>query len=92
MSAANTGTPWALSCSASSCSVLVLPVPVAPATRPCRLTMASGIRIRTSARWVASSTSPPSSSAGPSKAYPLATAAATGSSGVAAGLTVMRRA
>ncbi len=45
MSAAKTGTPWALSCSASSCRVLVLPVPVAPATSPCRLSMASGIRI-----------------------------------------------
>ncbi len=30
MSAANTGTPCAESCSASSCRVLVLPVPVAP--------------------------------------------------------------
>ena len=48
MSAANTGTPWARSCSASSCSVLVLPVPVAPATSPCRLSMPSGIRTGTS--------------------------------------------
>ena len=45
MSAANTGTPAALSCSASTCRVLVLPVPVAPATRPWRLTMAIGMRI-----------------------------------------------
>ena len=36
MSARKTGTPWPESCSAISCSVLVLPVPVAPATRPCR--------------------------------------------------------
>ena len=33
-SAAKTGTPWAESCSARSCSVLVFPVPVAPAIRP----------------------------------------------------------
>ena len=45
MSAAKTGTPAALSCSAISCRVLVLPVPVAPATRPCRLSMPSGIRM-----------------------------------------------
>ena len=44
MSAANTGTPSAESCSAISWRVLVLPVPVAPATRPCRLTIASGMR------------------------------------------------
>ncbi|CKS35077.1 Uncharacterised protein [Mycobacterium tuberculosis] len=44
-SAISTATPAALSCSAISCSVLVLPVPVAPATRPCRLTVASGMRI-----------------------------------------------
>ena len=43
MSAAKTGTPWAESCSVSSCSVLVLPVPVAPAMRPCRFIIASGI-------------------------------------------------
>ena len=34
MSAAKTGTPLLESCSASSCSVLVLPVSVAPATIP----------------------------------------------------------
>ena len=45
MSAAKTGTPLALSCSAISWRVLVLPVPVAPATRPCRLSMPSGIRM-----------------------------------------------
>ena len=44
MSARKTGTPWAESCSAMSWSVLVLPVPVAPATRPCRLRVASGMR------------------------------------------------
>ena len=37
MSARKTGTPAADSCSAISWRVLVLPVPVAPATRPCRL-------------------------------------------------------
>ena len=40
MSAAKTGTPAVLSCSAISWRVLVLPVPVAPATRPCRLSIA----------------------------------------------------
>ena len=39
MSARKTGTPWPESCSAMSCSVFVLPVPVAPATRPCRLSV-----------------------------------------------------
>ena len=44
MSARNTGTPAADSCSAIMCSVTVLPVPVAPATRPCRFIMDSGSR------------------------------------------------
>ena len=44
MSGISTGTPAADSCSAITCRVLVLPVPVAPATRPCRLNIASGIR------------------------------------------------
>ena len=44
MSAISTGTPTAESCSAMFCSVLVLPEPVVPATRPCRLSMASGMR------------------------------------------------
>ena len=43
MSATNTGTPAADRPSVSTCSVLVLPVPVAPATRPCRFIIASGI-------------------------------------------------
>ncbi|SKY68396.1 Uncharacterised protein [Mycobacteroides abscessus subsp. abscessus] len=34
MSAITTGTPLADNCSAMSCKVLVLPVPVAPATSP----------------------------------------------------------
>ena len=59
---------------------MVLPVPVAPATRPCRLSMPRGIRIRTSERSVAFSIRPPSSRAGPSKAYPGAMLAETGSS------------
>ena len=70
MSARNTGTPWPESCSAMSCSVLVLPVPVAPATRPCRLSTASGIRTGASGWAVPSMTAAPSSSAAPSKAYP----------------------
>ena len=44
MSARKTGTPAALSCSAITCRVLVLPVPVAPATRPCRFSGDSGMR------------------------------------------------
>ena len=39
MSAANTGMPALEICSAISCSVFVLPVPVAPATRPCRFSI-----------------------------------------------------
>ena len=37
MSAANTGTPEREKPSASTCNVTVLPVPVAPVARPCRL-------------------------------------------------------
>jgi hypothetical protein len=43
MSAAKTGTPAAEICSVSSCSVFVLPVPVAPAINPCRFSMLRGI-------------------------------------------------
>ena len=43
-SASSTGTPASDSWPASPCSVLVLPVPVAPATRPCRLSVANGMR------------------------------------------------
>ena len=41
MSAANTGTPARANPSAITCSETVLPVPVAPVTRPCRLASAS---------------------------------------------------
>src|SRR5207302_9543578 len=41
VSAANTGTPARATPSAITCSVTVLPVPVAPVTRPCRLASAS---------------------------------------------------
>ena len=40
-SAQNTGTPAAENCSAITCRVTVLPVPVAPATSPWRLARAS---------------------------------------------------
>ena len=40
MSAAKTGTPAAEKPSANTCSVTVLPVPVAPVTRPCRFASA----------------------------------------------------
>ncbi|MNT91428.1 hypothetical protein D3C72_2325240 [compost metagenome] len=36
-SAMNTGTPMLENCSARVCRVTVLPVPVAPVMRPCRL-------------------------------------------------------
>ena len=39
-----TGTPASESCSASTWSVFVLPVPVAPATSPCRFIIPSGTR------------------------------------------------
>lgn len=67
MSAANTGTPTAESCSASTWSVLVLPVPVAPAMSPWRLVMAIGMRMGTSGRG-SPLTSAPNSSTSPSNA------------------------
>ena len=70
MSARNTGTPCAMSCSAISCSVLVLPVPVAPATRPCRFIADSGMRTVASGWAVPSTTAAPNSRDGPWKAYP----------------------
>ena len=65
MSATNTGTPAAESPSASTCSVLVLPVPVAPATRPCRFIMASGMPTGAPGTGTSSSTRAPSGSIGP---------------------------
>ena len=65
MSARKTGTPASESWPASICRVIVLPVPVAPATRPCRFNIDSG----TLTRAVGSGTPPDSSgprvSAGP---------------------------
>ena len=64
-SATNDGTPAAESCSARSCSVFVLPVPVAPATRPWRLAIASGTWT-TAPGWSLPSCTPrPRSSAAP---------------------------
>ena len=48
MSLMKTGTPAIDSCSAMTCRVFVLPVPVAPATSPWRLSIASGKRITAS--------------------------------------------
>ena len=62
-SAISTGTPAAESCSAITCSDFVLPVPVAPATRPCRLSVASGIRTCAVGSATPSTTTVPSSSA-----------------------------
>lgn len=64
-SARNTGTPAADSCSAIPCRVLVLPVPVAPATSPCRFIIDSGNRT-----WVPMSVWPPSDAAPSTSAGP----------------------
>ena len=69
MSAAKTGTPALLRASAISWRVLVLPVPVAPATSPCRLNIASGMRMGASTTG-APSISTPSCTASPSNPYP----------------------
>ncbi len=66
MSAAKTGTPAAEICSVSSCSVFVLPVPVAPAIRPCLLSMLRGIWIFASGTGFPSTIRTPSSIAGSS--------------------------
>jgi len=70
MSARNTGTPFADRCSAMTCSVLVLPVPVAPAIRPCRFSIPIGIRTCASGAGSPSTINAPTSSTGPSTAYP----------------------
>ena len=67
MSLMKTGTPASLSCSASTWSVFVLPVPVAPATSPWRFIMASGTRTWASGRACSPSMAAPKVSAGPSK-------------------------
>ena len=63
------GTPLWLSCSARICSVFVLPVPVAPAIRPCRLSVRKGIRIKCSCITVLSSMAPPIITVSPLKRY-----------------------
>ena len=75
-SASSTGTPAAEHCSARFCSVLVLPVPVAPATRPWRFSVAKGMRTRADLSGASSIITAPSSSAAPSVAYPAAISAA----------------
>jgi hypothetical protein len=52
-----------------TCSVLVFPVPVAPATSPCRFIVASGIRTTASRASAPSYTPRPRSIAAPSVAY-----------------------
>ena len=66
------GTPMAESCSAMSCSVLVLPVPVAPAMSPCRLHMLAGTCTTASATTAPSSIPRPSETASPSVVYACA--------------------
>ena len=67
ISAAKTGTPAAEICSAITCSVLVLPVPVAPETSPCRFSMLNGMRMTAAGSGVSFSISTPRSTAGSSK-------------------------
>ncbi len=67
-SAAKTGTPAAESCSASPCSVLVFPVPVAPAMSPCRFIIASGILMTASGTSLPPWTPRPRSTVAPSAA------------------------
>ena len=71
MSLMKTGTPASESWPAMSCRLLVLPVPVAPAMSPWRLTMDRARRT-----WTWDATSPPSIglpnvSAGSPSAYPV---------------------
>jgi hypothetical protein len=66
MSLMKTGTPASDSCSASTWSVFVLPVPVAPATRPWRFIIANGTRICAPARAVSPSMPAPKVTAGAS--------------------------
>ncbi len=67
-SATKTGTPAVESCSAIPCTVFVFPVPVAPATSPCRFIIDSGIRTTASGTTASSSTPRPRSIDGPSTA------------------------
>ena len=68
MSATNTGTPASDSWPASSWSVLVLPVPVAPAMSPWRFSIDSATWTRASFATSPSSIGAPSTSAGSSSA------------------------
>ena len=68
MSATKTGTPCAESCSVMSWRVLVFPVPVAPATKPCRFIMAVGMATFGSCTTPAPSIAAPSEMTGEAKA------------------------
>gem|GEM_PF-4581940 len=68
MSEAKTGTPARDSCSASTCRVTVLPVPVAPAMSPWRFIMPSGRRTGASGTGSVGVRATPTSIAGSSKA------------------------
>ena len=74
-SAAKTETPAVESCSAITWSVLVLPVPVAPATRPWRFIVASGSRTAASGTSAPPRSPVPSSIAPPFVAYAAAISA-----------------
>src|SRR6478609_5188158 len=70
MSGMKTGTPATESCSATPWSVLVLPVPVAPATRPCRLNVESGMRTSADGSQTPSTITAPTVTCGSDVSYP----------------------
>jgi hypothetical protein len=76
MSATNTGTPADESASVMTCSVFVLPVPVAPATSPWRFIIASGRPTCADGVGVSASTRAPRWSISPANVYPAVTLAA----------------
>jgi hypothetical protein len=88
-SAVKTATPAAESCSAITCSVRVLPVPVAPATSPCRFMVASGSRTAASDTSEPPRSPVPSSTAAPLVAY--ASAIAGPKTAASGGLRAMAR-
>src|SRR5205085_8916363 len=67
-----------------TCSVFVLPVPVAPATSPWRVSIASGTCTTASGDSVPSCTPRPRTTAGPSVAYAAAIRAPNGSEAIRA--------
>src|SRR5688500_10966047 len=89
MSLMKTGTPASESCSASTWSVFVLPVPVAPATSPWRFIIASGTRTWRPGNVSSSRIAAPKVMPGPSKPYP-AFRASSKSVGMAPSIRTLR--